>query len=60
MAGKLDMVLKSNCDGLELSLCVVEPAGKPRGLVQLAHGMAEHKERSCPLWNSWRIGTLPA
>ena len=40
--------LKSEADGLELSLCEVLPDGEPRALVQLAHGMSEHKERYLP------------
>ena len=37
--------LPSECDGLPLSLMTVEPEGEIRALVQLAHGMAEHKGR---------------
>ena len=41
--------INSNADGLPLSVCVVAPEdGAPRALVQLAHGMAEHKERYLP------------
>ena len=41
--------LASAVDGLPLSVCVVAPEGDhPRALVQLAHGMAEHKERYLP------------
>ena len=41
--------LKSNRDGLELSLCMALPDDQtPKALVQLAHGMAEHKERYYP------------
>ena len=39
----------SDFDGLELSLCLVTPnSNQPRALVQLAHGMSEHKERYLP------------
>ena len=38
-------ILPSACDGLPLSVMTVEPEGKIRGLIQLAHGMAEHKGR---------------
>ncbi len=42
-------VINSNADGLGLSVCVVSPdGGQPKGLVQFAHGMAEHKERYLP------------
>ncbi len=42
-------VINSNADGLPLSVCVVSPdGGQPKGLVQFAHGMAEHKERYLP------------
>ncbi|MDO4867045.1 MAG: alpha/beta fold hydrolase [Clostridia bacterium] len=40
--------IKSNADGLELSVLTVAPEGEPKALVQLAHGMAEHKERYLP------------
>lgn len=37
--------IKSDCDGLELELAVLETNVKPKGIVQISHGMAEHKER---------------
>ena len=37
--------IKSKRDGLELELAIVEPKGEPLGIVQLVHGMSEHKER---------------
>ena len=40
--------IKSNADGLELSVLTVVPEGEPKALVQLAHGMAEHKGRYLP------------
>lgn len=40
--------INSNVDSLPLSVCVVEPEGAPKALVQFAHGMAEHKERYLP------------
>ncbi len=41
--------LNSDVDGLPLAVCEVLPeGGSPRALVQLAHGMAEHKERYLP------------
>lgn len=41
--------LKSEHDGLPLSVMTVLPEGEPKALVQFAHGMAEHKERYLPL-----------
>ena len=40
--------LESRQDGLRLALMVVRPEGEPRAIVQLAHGMREHKERYAP------------
>ncbi len=40
--------LESRHDGLTLSLMLVEPEGAPRAVVQLAHGMCEHKGRYRP------------
>ena len=40
--------LASQYDGLELALMMVVPDGEIRCLVQLAHGMSEHKERYLP------------
>ena len=48
MAKIENLTLPSKADGLPLSVCVVAPEGEPRALVQLAHGMAEHKERYLP------------
>ena len=42
------LTLNSEFDGLPLSLMLVRPEGEVRGLVQLAHGMCEHKERYRP------------
>jgi len=41
--------VKSEHDGLGLSVMTVIPDGEPAALVQLAHGMAEHKERYLPV-----------
>lgn len=41
--------LYSPYDGLRLGALLVAPKAKPKGLVLLAHGMAEHKERYAPL-----------
>lgn len=40
--------LESRQDGLQLSMLMVRPDGEVRALVQLAHGMCEHKERYLP------------
>ena len=40
--------LESKADGLPLSLQIAEPTGYPRGVLQISHGMAEHKERYEP------------
>ena len=42
------LTLDSKYDGLPLSVMLVRPEGEVRGLVQLAHGMCEHKERYLP------------
>lgn len=37
--------IESRRDQLPLELAIIEPEGKPVGIVQFVHGMAEHKER---------------
>lgn len=38
--------IKSKKDNLEIELAISEPSSiKPKGIVQISHGMAEHKER---------------
>ena len=37
--------IKSNKDGLDIEIAIIEPVGEARGIVQISHGMAEHKER---------------
>ena len=37
--------IKSNQDGLELDVMLIKPEGEIKGIVQISHGMAEHKER---------------
>lgn len=49
MAALKTLSLKSEHDGLTLSLAEILPDGGPKGLVQISHGMAEHKERYYPL-----------
>lgn len=38
-------VIISRQDGLKLDVCIMEPKGTPKGIVQISHGMAEHKSR---------------
>lgn len=40
--------LESECDGLRLGVLMVAPE-EPKALLQMAHGMAEHKERYLPV-----------
>lgn len=44
IAKKEELTIKSNYDGLELGLSIRTP-DKPTGVIQLVHGMAEHRER---------------
>lgn len=37
--------IKSNSDGLNIELAIEEPIGDVLGIIQISHGMAEHKER---------------
>ena len=48
MAAAEYTTLESRQDGLKLALMVVRPEGAPRAIVQIAHGMCEHKERYAP------------
>lgn len=43
--------LNASADDLQLGVMVVEPEGTPTGLLQLVHGMCEHKERYLPFMN---------
>lgn len=38
-------ILPASADDINLSVAVIEPEGKPKGVFQLVHGMCEHKER---------------
>lgn len=40
--------IKSDQDGLELEMSIIKPEGEVKGIVQISHGMAEHKERYYP------------
>ncbi len=49
MYKKLESYFVSEADGLEISVMAVMPKEKPyRAVVQLVHGMSEHKERYLP------------
>ena len=39
------LTISSNFDGLELSAAIYAPEGDVKGIVQMVHGMSEHKER---------------
>ena len=45
---KKTFYLTSDYDQLELHVMMMEPKGEIRGIVQICHGMAEHKERYEP------------
>ena len=40
-----EFTLKSQHDQIELGVSLRVPSGGPRGILQLVHGMAEHRER---------------
>lgn len=42
---KENLVIYSKCDGLKLGVTIFEPKGKCKGIIQISHGMSEHKER---------------
>ena len=42
------MTLPASADDLQLAMLVCVPDTAPRGVVQLVHGMCEHKERYIP------------
>ena len=54
--------INSLFDGLTLSILILKPKGKIKGIVQIAHGMAEHKERYIPfmefLNDNWYIAVI--
>ena len=53
---KYESSFKSEADGLEISVMALIPDKKPyRAIVQLVHGMSEHKRdifRLCSIWQS--------
>lgn len=44
-----ETTLISPLDGLQIALLYIAPQETPKGIVQIAHGMCEHKERYIPL-----------
>lgn len=40
--------IRSSYDNLGLAMLISEPSGTPKGIVQIVHGMCEHKERYIP------------
>lgn len=40
-----NIILNSNCDNLPISITMFIPGGDIKGIFQISHGMAEHKER---------------
>lgn len=40
-----NITIKSNCDNLPISVTILVPEVEIKGIVQISHGMAEHKER---------------
>ena len=45
------LTLYSKCDGLPLSAAIFRPETETKGVVQISHGMAEHKKDIYLLWN---------
>ena len=43
-----EFTIKASCDELMLSVALAEPEGPAKGIVQISHGMCEHKERYYP------------
>ena len=39
---------KASADGLDLAVALIAPVSSPKGIVQIVHGMCEHKERYFP------------
>lgn len=42
---KKDIIINSKCDNLPISVTMFIPEGEIKGIFQISHGMAEHKER---------------
>ncbi|MEG2447642.1 MAG: alpha/beta hydrolase [Bacilli bacterium] len=45
MIKKQEFILNSECDNLPLGVTIMIPDKKIKGIVQIAHGMAEHRKR---------------
>lgn len=45
MTQRTETTIKSNHDGLELGLTIIRPDQPPRSILQIVHGMAEHRRR---------------
>ena len=43
--------ISSEYDGLLLEALVLVPEGKPKGIIQISHGMSEYKERYLAFMN---------
>ena len=50
-----EFTLPASADGLDLAMLLSVPEETPRGVVQLVHGMCEHKERYIPFLE-WLTG----
>lgn len=46
-----ELIIPSSSDSISLSTLVTEPSSAPKAVLQIVHGMAEHKERYIPLMN---------
>ena len=42
---KEEFILRSGSDGLDISCLTIRPEGKPKAVLQIAHGMCGYKER---------------
>jgi alpha-beta hydrolase superfamily lysophospholipase len=42
---KEEFILRSGSDGLDISCLMIRPEGKPKAILQIAHGMCGYKER---------------
>lgn len=49
MARMTEYKMRSQADGLNVSVLEIAPEGEPGAVLQMAHGMAEHKERYIPM-----------
>ncbi len=55
MSRKYESSFVSEADGMNISVMAVLPDEKPyRAMVQIVHGMSEHKSGICRLWNIWQ------